>query len=174
MVPIFSSTASWWGLRLFFHGSIGDAILHTLLVHILFAEKGNLENACLCSLFFWLESSLLFTWDFFIFQAKMGAHFGWKQKIFHRANSFSFRKEVFFSLLGRSFRWEAILLNLSLLKCYSTVNCEVVMTDFAIWVNMKNARFCNVFDRFCKIFFAQLPYLCSQENNAHVGAETEG
>ena len=96
--PDFSSTASWWGLRLFFHGSIGDAILHTLLVHILFAEKGNLENACLCSLFFWLESSLLFTWDFFIFQAKMGAHFGWKQKIFHRANSFSFRKGVFFSL----------------------------------------------------------------------------
>lgn len=84
----------------------------------------------------------------------MGAHFGWKQKIFHRANSFSFRKGVFFSLLGRSFRWEAFLLNLSLLKYYSTVNCEVVMTDFAIWVNMKNARFCNVFDRFCKIFFA--------------------
>jgi hypothetical protein len=59
------------------------------------------------------------------------------------------------SLLGRSFRRSLkFLLNLSLLKCYNTVNCEVVMTDFAIWVNMKNARFCNVFDRFCKIFFA--------------------
>jgi len=84
----------------------------------------------------------------------MGAHFGWKQKIFHRANSFSFREGVFFSL-GEEFSPESeFLLNLSLLNCYGTVNCEVVMTDFARWVNMKNARFCNVFDRFCKIFFA--------------------
>lgn len=40
-----------YGPDFFFHGSIGDTILHTLLVHILFAEKGNLENACLYSLF---------------------------------------------------------------------------------------------------------------------------
>ena len=154
MVPIFSSTASWWGLRLFFHGSIGDAILHTLLVHILFDEKGNLENACLCSLFFGLESSLLFTWNFFIFQSKwvriLGRNkkFFTEQTLFHSARGCS-------SLLGRSFRRSLkFLLNLSLLNSYSTVNCEVVMTDFARWVNMKNARFCNVFDRFCKIFFA--------------------
>ncbi len=56
--------------------------------------------------FFWLESSLLFTQNFFIFQPKMGAHFGQEQKIFHRANSFSFRKGVFFSL-GEEFSPES-------------------------------------------------------------------
>ena len=71
-----------------------------------------------------------------------------EQILFHSARGYS-------SLLWRSFRRSPkILLSLSLLNSYGTVNCEVVMTDFAIWVNMKNARFCNVFDRFCKIFFA--------------------
>ena len=71
-----------------------------------------------------------------------------EQTLFHSARGCS-------SLLGRSFRRSLkFFLNLSLLNCYGTVNCEVVMTDFARWVNMKNARFCNVFDRFCKIFFA--------------------
>lgn len=91
-----------------------------------------------------------------------------EQTLFHSARGYS-------SLLGRSFRRSLkFLLNLSLLNRYSAVNCEAFMTDFAILGKVKNARFCNVFDRFCKIFFAQLPYLCSQENNAHVGAETEG
>ena len=71
-----------------------------------------------------------------------------EQTLFHSARGCS-------SLLGRSFRRSLnFLLNLSLLNHYSTVDCEAFVTDFARWVNMKNARFCNVFDRFCKIFFA--------------------
>ena len=65
------------------------------------------------------------------------------------------------SLLGRSFRRSPkILLNLSLLNHYSTVDCEDFVTDFAILGKVKNARFCNVFDRFCKIFLARCGYFC--------------
>ena len=63
-----------------------------------------------------------------------------EQTLFHSARGCS-------SLLGRSFRQESnFFLNLSLLNRYSTVDCEAFVTDFARWVNMKNARFCNVFD----------------------------
>ena len=51
-------------------------------------------------------------------------------------------------------------LNLSLLNHYSTVDCEAFVTDFAILGKVKNARFCNVFDRFCKIFLARCGYFC--------------
>ena len=85
----------------------------------------------------------------------MGVYFGWKRKIFHPA-------KLFFVLQGGillpregDFRQESnFLLNLSLLNHYSTVDCEAFVTDFAILGKVKNARFCNVFDRFCKIFFA--------------------
>ena len=101
---------------------------------------------------------------FLFFSQKLGRILGGNKKffteqiLFHSARGCS-------SLLWRSFRRSLkFLLNLSLLNSYSTVNCEVVMTDFARWVNMKNARFCNVFDRFCKILFVKVPYLCLQEN----------
>ena len=85
----------------------------------------------------------------------MGVYFGWKRKIFHPAKLFFVLQGVVLLPREGCFRRVSIfVLNLSLLNSYSTVNCEVVMTDFARWVNMKNARFCNVFDRFCKIFFA--------------------
>ena len=104
---------------------------------------------------------------FLFFSQKLGRILGGNKKffteqiLFHSARGCS-------SLLWRSFRRSLkFLLNLSLLNSYSTVNCEVVMTDFARWVNMKNARFCNVFDRFCKIFFclSTLPLLTRKQRS---------
>ena len=82
----------------------------------------------------------------------MGVCFGWKRKIFHPEKFFFvLQGVVLLPREGDFLRVSIFVLNLSLLNRYSTVNCEASMTDFAILGKVKNARFCKIFDRFCKI-----------------------